>query len=176
MPFLNPDDIVREAQIREGMKVADFGSGAGFRVIPLARAVGREGKVYAIDIQKEMLEVVHAKIKDANLLHAETIQGDLEKPNGSHLKNDLLDHIVIANILFQVADKSAVAREAFRVLKPKGTTSVIEWEKMKGPLGPPIEHLADKTAVKDIFSSAGFTWEKEFYAGEHHYGLLFRKP
>lgn len=175
MSFLNPHDIVEHANIKEGMKVADFGSGAGFRAIPLAHAVGGSGRVYAFDIQKEMLEVVRSKAKSEHLLNIETLLADLEMPNGSHLKDNFLDHAVIANILFQIKDKAMIAKEAFRILKPKGTASVIEWDVTAGALGPPKEQLVDKMKVKELFISAGFSWEKEFYAGDHHYGLLFKK-
>lgn len=176
MAFLNPKDIIEHANIKEGMRIADFGSGSGFRTIAMAHAVGSSGRIYAIDIQKEMLSGVRARAKDNHLLNIETIWGDLENPHGSQLKDALLDHVVIANILFQVENKGAVAEETFRVLKQKGTASIIEWDAVAAPLGPPREYIIDKTKVKEIFTTAGFLWEKEFYAGEHHYGLLFKKP
>lgn len=176
MAFLNPQEITKYINIKEGMRVADFGSGSGFRTIPLAQAVGKSGRVYAFDIQKEMLEMVRGKAKNGHLLNVDTIWADLEVPEGSKLKADFLDHVIIANILFQVNDKEAVAKEAFRVLKPKGTASVIEWDTSAGVLGPPKEQLIDKMKAKEIFATAGFSWEKEFYTGEHHYGFIFKKP
>lgn len=176
MGFLNPQDIANHINIKEGMRVADFGSGSGFRTIPLAKAVGQSGRVYALDIQKEMLEVVRGKAKSGHLLNIDTIWADLEIPEGSKLKADFLDHVIIANILFQVNDKEAVAKEAFRVLKPKGAASIIEWDTSAGVLGPPKERLVDKMKAKEIFARAGFSWEKEFDTGERHYGFLFKKP
>lgn len=176
MGFLNPQEIIKHVNIQEGMRVADFGSGGGFRTIPLAEAVGKSGRVYAFDIQKEMLGVVRGKAKSNHLLNIDTIWADLEVPEGSKLKEGFLDIVVVANILFQVNDKEAIAKEAFRVLKPKGIASVIEWDTSAGVLGPPKEHLIDKMKAKEIFALAGFSWEKEFYAGEHHYGFLFKKP
>ncbi|PIR69558.1 MAG: hypothetical protein COU47_02275 [Candidatus Niyogibacteria bacterium CG10_big_fil_rev_8_21_14_0_10_46_36] len=173
--FLDPKDITKQANIKEGMIVADFGSGSGFRTIPIAHAVGRSGRVYALDIQKEMLEVVRGKAKADHLLNVYTIWADLESPNGSTLKDDYTDHVVVANILFQADDKDAVAKEAFRILKSKGTASVVEWDISAGVLGPPKEQLIDKAKTKEVFTAAGFIWDKEFYTGEHHYGLLFKK-
>lgn len=176
MAFLNPEDIIYQANIQEGMKVADFGCGAGYRVIPLAKAVGNSGRVYAFDIQKNMLEVVRGKARSEHLLNIETIWADLEATHGSQLASNLMDHVVIANILFQTNDKQGVAQEAFRILKQKGTASVIEWDINTPIASPPRNQRVDKQAAKDLFTAAGFSWEKEFYGGEHHYGLIFRKP
>lgn len=176
MAFLNPENIVQQAGIEEGMKVADFGCGSGYRTIPIARQVGNSGKVYAFDILKEMLEVVRGKARFEHLLNVEVIWADLETPRGSQLASGLMDRVIIANILFQTNNKEGVIQEAFRVLKPKGKACVIEWDITAPVTFPPREKRVDKTKTKELFTAAGFMWEKEFYAGDHHYGLIFKKP
>ena len=67
--FLEPDRIVKSFDLERGDYVADFGAGHGYFVIPLARTVGGDGKVYALDIQKEVLEIIRAKAKLEHLLN-----------------------------------------------------------------------------------------------------------
>lgn len=174
--FLHPERIVARFDLKPGDTVADFGAGAGFFTIPIARAVGSEGRVYAIDIQKESLEVVKAKARLEHLLNIEYVWGDLEAPGGSKIKDESADFVIISNILFQAEKRQEVLREAFRVLTGGGRCAVIEWDESKFSFGPPMELRVSKRTAQASALSVGFEQEKEFEAGTHHYGLLFRKP
>jgi len=176
MPFLNPEQIIQELKLNDGLLVADFGCGAGFYSIPAAKAVSSSGKIYALDIRKEMLDVVRSKSKQENLLNIETIWANLEELHGSRLKDRAVDRLIISNILFQVEKKNELIAEAYRVLKPRGLALVVEWEKGTSPSVPPAEHLISKERASELFTNSGFNLEKEFSAGDKHYGLLFRKP
>src|SRR3989338_10984793 len=120
MAFLNPEQAVKEFGLKPGMVAADFGCGAGYFSLALAKEVGSQGRVYAIDIQKEVLEVVRNRAKSRHCSNISTVLADLEIAGSSKLKNELADFVLIANILFQAEDKTAVVREARRILKPKG--------------------------------------------------------
>jgi len=97
--FVKPEEIVKVLDILPGMKVADFGAGAGFYTIPFAKKVGATGKVYALDIRKEALELIRSKSRELRLLNIETLLTDLEANDGSHLKDGSIDIIIISNIL-----------------------------------------------------------------------------
>lgn len=176
MPFLNPEEIIKEISLSEGMLVADFGSGAGFYSLPAARLVGSSGRVYALDIRKEMLEVVRSKAKQDYLLNIETIRANLEELHGSKLKDQSIDRVIISNILFQVENKNELTAECYRVLKPRGLALVVEWEKSAAVSIPAQNRLIEKNEALELFNSSGFMLEKEFSAGDRHYGLIFRKP
>lgn len=175
MAFVRPDDIIDNLNIHPGMKAADFGCGAGFYSLALAKRVGEKGKVYAMDIRKEMLQMVASKAKPEHLLNIETIWSDLETPQGSHLADKSVDFVIISNILFQVENKEIIVKEAARILKDEGLVALIEWEKENTPAGPPKEQRITKEEAKMLLGQNGFIEQKEFYAGEHHYGLLFKK-
>lgn len=173
--FLQPERIVARLDIRPGMVVADFGAGSGYFSIPAARKVGENGKVYAIDIQPHAVDLIRSKANLEHLRNIETIWADLERPQGSHLPDNAVDFVIVANILFQAEAKSEVFKEARRVLRTGGYLAVLEWDETPFPAGPPMTLRTPKAGVKRMAEEAGFELEKEFDAGSHHYGLLFKK-
>lgn len=162
--FLNPETVADEWDIRPGETVADFGSGSGFFSVVLAKRVGHAGKVYALDIRPEALEAVKSKAKLYRILNIEPIRVNLEANRGSGLKNETIDKVIISNLLFQAENKKSVAEEAYRILKSTGSAIVIEWKEK-----------VEKIEIKKLFEGIGFSLNKEFTAGSHHYGLIFKK-
>ena len=173
--FLEPARIVKYFDLKPGDHAADFGAGHGYFTIPMARAVGGDGKIYAIDIQKPVLDIIRSRAKLEHLLNIETVWADLDQPNGSKQKDQILDFVLIASILFQSENKENVVREAWRILRQNGRLAVIEWDETQAPLGPPLNLRIRKDAIKALAKQAGFETDREFEAGAHHYGLLFIK-
>ena len=173
--FVKPESIVKILDILPGMAVADFGAGAGFYTIPIAKRVGESGKVYAFDIRKETLEIIRSKAREARLFNIDALRADLEDKEGSHLKSGSVDMIMISNILFQTEDKKNLADESFRILKPGGKVVLVEWNEDKGCSGPPLADRVNRRDAEEIFLKCGFIFEKELNAGENHYGLVLKK-
>ena len=172
--FLNPDKVIEEFGIKKGVKIADFGCGAGYFTIPLARTVGEKGKIYASDVLKTALESVQGRAKVEGLLNIETTLSNLEVSGGSKLKDDFLDFVLLANILFQSSKKADIIKEAKRTLKKGGKIVIVEWQENQ-PMGPPEDFIISKKFVKDLAKKQGFKFEKEFPAGKHHWGMIFEK-
>ncbi|MBI2122348.1 MAG: methyltransferase domain-containing protein [Candidatus Sungbacteria bacterium] len=174
--FLSPEQVVRQFGLEKGDHVADFGSGHGYLTIPMARIVGGDGKIFALDIQKNSLDIIRSKARLEHLLNIETVRADLEEPRGSHIKAGYINFAVISNILFQVENKIALFEEAYRILHRGGKLAVIEWEgSLQSSLGPPLELRIAKDEASRLASEAGFKLISEFDGGTHHYGLLFIK-
>ncbi len=172
--FLRPQQVIKELNIKQGMKVADFGCGAGYFTIPLAKQVGEEGKIYALDVLKTALESVRGRAKQEGLLNIQTIWSDLEVPKGSKLEDQAVDLVLVANILFQSSKKADIVKEAKRVLKKGKQMVIIEWKKNQ-PMGPPEKLIIDKQSVQSIAEQQGFKFKKEFSASENHWGMVFEK-
>ncbi|MEK9175013.1 MAG: class I SAM-dependent methyltransferase [Patescibacteria group bacterium] len=173
--FLKPEDAIESWDVRPGDKIADFGCGAGFFTIPIAQRVGPQGMIYAIDVRQEALDATKTKIKLFRLSNINLIRADLESPRASGIKDEGIDKIIITNILFQADDKNAILREAFRVLKQNGTLFLIEWNE-DSKTGPVLPNKINRGDVEKLCRSIGFVMYKNFYAGSHHYGLIFKKP
>lgn len=173
---INPLEIVKRFQLKPGDAIADFGSGHGHFTVPLAQAVGNNGTVYAIDVQKEVLDIVRTKATFEHLLNIKFIVADLETPGASGMGDQTLDFALIANILFQLEQKEVLLREVYRILEPHGRLALIEWdEQSNSALGPPQEMRVRKAHIKGAAQEIGFEFQQEFNAGAFHYGLLFKK-
>jgi ubiquinone/menaquinone biosynthesis C-methylase UbiE len=173
--FSDPIKNVEQFTLKLGSSVADFGSGSGHYSMALAMAIGDKGKVYAVDIQKELLERLKNDANQKGIFNIEVIWGDVEKEGGSHIKSEFIDAVVISNLLFQVPQKEAVAKEALRILKKGGRLLLIDWSDSFGGLGPQNDAVVSKEKAKALFESVGFVIDREIQVGDHHYGLIFRK-
>ena len=172
---MDPQRIAGYFGVAEGMRIADFGSGAGYFTIELGKLVGEGGVVTAIDVMDSALETLRAKAKAEGLRNIETVRSNLEIPGGSGLGNDSQDMVLLANILFQNTDKAPIVAEAKRVLKPNGTLVVIDWQKGTSGFGPPDNLRTSPEEMSRLVVGNGFQFANEIDAGNFHFGLIFRK-
>ena len=173
--FLNPDMVINEFGLRQGMSVADFGSGAGYFTIIMAARVGREGRVYALDIMESALDSVREKARAVGLENVEAIRTDLEVVGSSGLSDQSQDMVLLANILFQSDKKAEIVREARRTLKDGGSLIIVDWKKGAGGFGPPDNLRTDEMAMHSLAVGEGLVFERAFDAGQFPFGIVFRK-
>jgi len=168
--FLNPLEILEKLNLRKSMVAADFGSGSGGWVIPLAKIL-EEGKIYAIDILDEPLSALRARVRMEKIFNIETRKADVEK--GVTLMSGSCDLVLMTNLLFECENKKNVLEEGKRVLKEGCNLLLVDWVK-DNPLTPEIEWL-DFDEIKKMAKELGLKLEKEFEAGAYHWGLIFSK-
>jgi len=173
--FIQPQKVLSQLDVKEGMTIADFGCGHGYFSIPVAKLVGAEGKVYAVDVLNEALEAVRSRSELENLTNIETIRGNLEAGNGSKIGDGVADMVLLHNVLFQSQKRAEIAREAKRVLKPGGFFEVVDWLPQKQAIGPQEGWRLSAEETRKLVEAEGFTFQKKFDAGEYHYGLIFIK-
>ena len=172
--FAHPPRNIAALEIQNGMSVADFGSGSGAYVLGMAERLHGAGHVYAVDVQRDLLRKVKNDAHRRGYNNVEVIWCDLERPRASKIADKKLDLVLISNLLFQVENKAAVLAEAWRVLKPTGRLAIIDWSESFGGMGPVKKEVVDKDAALALAHSTGFELSREFKAGKHHYGLIFR--
>jgi ubiquinone/menaquinone biosynthesis C-methylase UbiE len=172
--FLDPETILKQLDIRNNIQVADFGCGHGYFSIPLAKIVN-QGKVYALDVIEEALQAVQSQAQLEGISNIETIRCNLEILGSSKLADESIDLVLLANILFQSQKKSAILKEAKRVLKKGGELVLIEWI-AGASLAPKEGWLITKEEAQRLVEAEGMTLDRELEMDNQHYGLVFRKP
>lgn len=174
--LLNVLEIIKKLDIKESYVIADLGcGGAGHFVGPLARLTGKTGKVYALDVQKGVLEVVKGKMAQQNITNVEYVWSDLETYGAAAIPDGSCDLTFLVNVLFQNTDHAAILKESARFLRIGGRLVIIDWRHIASPFGPPQHIRVDPKKIKDLGFSLGLAWFDEFDAGPYHFGLVFRK-
>ena len=179
--FAHPRRNVAALGIQTGMRVADFGAGSGAYTLAIAAALEGTGRVYAIDVQRDLLRKITNEATRLGYQNVDVIWADLEAPRSSKLADASIDLVLISNLLFQVPDKLLVLREAQRIVKPSGRVIVIDWSDpaLSGSrgagIGPSKDDVVAKKIVLETAERAGLTLQREFAAGAHHYGLILVK-
>ena len=173
--FSDPKQNILQLGLMPGMSVADVGAGSGFYSIAAAKAVGEKGKVYAIDVQKDLLSRLKKEAGRLRIHNIEVVWGNAEKPQGIPLRENMIDAAVVANILFHTPDRETLIYETKRLLKPNGRVLFVEWVDSFGGMGPQPEYIISPDKAKSLFEQAGFVFERRMGAGAHHYGIIFSK-
>lgn len=175
--FSDPQKIIEYFPIFSGQKVADFGAGSGAYTFLLAEKVkgGTQGAVYAVEVQKNLVEQLSATAEKKGMSYVHPVWGDIESPKGSRLRDGSVNAVLVANTLFQVDHPGNVIKEARRVLGYEGVLIIIDWAESFGNIGPKQDHVISKDAAELLIAEHGFEIERSFNAGEHHYGFIARK-
>jgi ubiquinone/menaquinone biosynthesis C-methylase UbiE len=165
-----------ETLIKAGLKIndifIDIGCGIGYFSIPASIIIGNEGKVFALDTSKEMLEelkrrIYEKKIKNITPFLSESYKFPLESNVGTFA--------LISNVLHEVEDKISFLKETNRALLEEGTLCIIEWQKKETERGPPLEDRLSESEIKDLLEKTNFKLINSFPIGENFSAYISKK-
>ncbi len=171
--FSQPEVILEQLILRDNMRVADFGCGHGYFSLPLASLVN-QGKLYALDVVEEALQAVNSQAQLEGMTNIKTIHCNLEISGGSKLTENSIDLVLLANILFQSQEKSAILKEAKRVLRKSGQLVLIEWI-TGSSLAPKHGWFISKEEARKLIEAEGLILSQELTMDNQHYGMVFKK-
>lgn len=162
-----PTQMIQRSGIKEGMKVLDLGCGPGTFTTLVARAVGPSGKVYALDIQKDMLKQLERKLakpENRDIKNVELINSSAyELP----FEDNSLDLVYMVTVLPEIPDRNKALQQVKRVLKAGGLLAVTE-------LFPDPDYPWKSTTIK-FGTKAGFVVD-EVSGNFFNYTVRFKKP
>ena len=171
--FAHPGRNIEALQIQQGISVADFGAGSGHYTLLFAQAVGEAGRVYAVDVQADLLRRLKNEAQKKGYENVETILGDIARAHGTKLRSRCVDMVLMSNVLFQLEHPLKAFEEARRILKLDGRLIVIDWSDSFRSLGPAKRHVYRREQALQDAKAARFAFADDFAAGAHHYGLIF---
>jgi ubiquinone/menaquinone biosynthesis C-methylase UbiE len=168
--ILSVDKVLSAAGLKSGDVFLDAGCGDGYISIAASPLVGGEGKVYAIDVYPESIEIVKKDVQKKGIKNLEAIIADLtsEIP----LIDDSVDLCVMANVLHGFVENGELDKvlpEIKRVIKLGGIFSVVEFKKIEGLPGPPFEVRLNPQDVENVLIKYGFEVTETVEVGKYHY-------
>ena len=170
--YQRPDLIMDELQIDERSVVADLGAGGGWFTVRLARRVVN-GKVYAEDIQPQMLEATKRRVDWEGLRNVQTVLG---KPTDPGLPRESLDAVLIVDAYKELENPVVLLRNLKLSLKPDGRIGIVDFTREGGGPGPPMEDRVDPDRVIRDAEAAGLQLVSRPNFLRYHYMLVFERP
>lgn len=168
--WYNPDAVLQDLQ--EGMIFVDVGCGDGFFTILASKKVGKNGKVYAVDIDPVGIEKLKNKAKTKGLTNITTKVG---KAEDIVICKQCADFILYSMDLHDFGDTVKVLQNAKQMIKPTGHLIDLDWKKKDMQFGPPTTIRFSQDQAASLMSSSGFTVVNIQDAGPFHY-ILTAKP
>jgi ubiquinone/menaquinone biosynthesis C-methylase UbiE len=167
--YQKPHEVMEALAVREGEVIADVGAGSGYFTMHLARHVGPGGRVYAVDVNPDMIRHLHARIRDAGLLNVSPILAPPDDP----LLPQLVDRFLIVNVWHHVEDQAGYLAKMKNLLKPGGQVIMIDFQKRDLPVGPPVAMKIARDDLLRQMTSNGFRLEREHTFLPYQYFLVF---
>ncbi|MFC2121033.1 class I SAM-dependent methyltransferase, partial [Bacteroidota bacterium] len=151
-----PNKLFEEIGIKEGMVVADVGSGTGYITLRLSEKVGIGGKVYASDIDVHAIRLLENSISEKGLKNIETIIGTEKNPL---LPKAKIDFVIMVNTIHFIDNTKTFFSNITPCLKPNSTLIIVQWDaekmdcELKGWRGPNREQFTMRTTLKKIYDA-----------------------
>ena len=169
-----PDRVMSDLGMKPGTRVADIGCGEGYFALRLARAVGPQGLVYAVDINARALAALK-KQADQQLLTNVTVV--VSESTDTRLPVESVDVLLVSDVLHEVpeAQRLPLVQSAVRALKPGGFLYLIDYRKSRDVKFDPYEKLIPRDELVKICTDAGLRLDAEFHYLKYQVFLRFQK-
>lgn len=153
-----PQKVIESLQIRPGAVVADLGSGSGYFTFDLAKAVGPTGKVYAVDIDRDMTDLVTKRAKERG---ASNIAVILAKPDDPLLPTRGVDLILTVDAYHHIENRVSYFANLQKYLRPDGRIAIVEFDRRASFAGL-WGHYTPAEFIKREMDQAGYVLQREF--------------
>lgn len=143
-----PSKLHKALQFKPGMVVADIGAGSGYHSFRIANMVGAKGKVYAVDIQKEMLAIIRNRIKFYKIKNVVPVRGKVDDPK---LPKSAVDLVLMVDVYHEFSHPYEMTKKLIEALKPGGRLVFVEY-RMEDPKVPIllVHKMTKKQVLKEM--------------------------
>lgn len=174
-PFDRRDDILAAIAIQPGDAVADIGIGSGLFTLEFAKAVGGDGKVFAVDVQDYFLDHVRARVAEAKISNVAFVKAGQRAAN---LEPASVDVAFMCDVFHHVEYPKAYLASLFEAIKPGGRFIMIDFNAEPDVAEDWIvEHVrATPSEFKAEIEAAGFQFRKDHQTLEQNFFYEFAKP
>ena len=155
----NASDSFKQLKLTEGMAVCDLGCGNGYWTLPMARDVGKTGKVYAVDIQPEMLQKLRQRASRFDLSNIEPVLGKIDDPQ---IPVDSLDLLLMVDVYHEFSHPQSMLWEIRRALRPKGVVALLEYREEDPTVPIKQLHKMSKRQILKEYEANGFKLVREY--------------
>jgi len=149
-----PDTAVRLLKIPKGASVADIGAGSGYMTMLLSAAVGPNGRVFANDLQPQMIEMLRRRLEQKKITNVTLVQGDVDDPKLSTASVDLE---LMVDVYHELSQPQAMLRKLRAALRPDGRLVLLEYRKEDPAIPIKFEHKMSIQEAKMELEAEGFT-------------------
>jgi precorrin-6B methylase 2 len=167
-----PDVALDELRITKGSTVADIGAGAGYMTWRLAARVGPAGKVYANDIQPEMLQLLRKNMEQRKIANVETVLGTIDDPK---LPRGSVDLVLLVDVYHEFSEPQAMLRRIRESLRKDGRLVLLEYRAEDPAVPIRSEHKMTVAQVKAELEPEGYRLDRVSEALPRQHILIFRK-
>lgn len=167
-----PVKLLAALKLKPGMAVADIGAGSGYYTLRLADAVGPQGKVYAVDIQPEMLDLIQAKAKAKKVTNVVSALGTEQDPK---LPDGAVDLIVLVDVYHEFSHPFEMVTAMTKALKPGGRLVFVEF-RLEDPEVPiKLVHKMSERQVKKEMEPHPLKWVETVGTLPWQHVIVFEK-
>ena len=153
----DPDTAINVLKIARGSSVADIGAGSGYMTMKLSARVGPEGRVYANDIQPQMLQMLASRLANGKITNVVLIQGTIDDPK---LPDTSVDLEIMVDVYHELSQPQAMLRHLRAALKPGGRLVLVEYRKEDPSIPIKYEHKMTVAEARMEVEAEGFTLAK----------------
>jgi ubiquinone/menaquinone biosynthesis C-methylase UbiE len=148
-----------ELRLKPGMNVCDMGAGNGYHAIPMAEKVSPDGKVYAVDVQPEMIEMLKGRLVGQKITNIVPIVGLYHDPN---LPEKSCDLILLVDVYHEFSHPVHMLAAMRKALKPGGAVVLVEFRSEDDSVPIKPEHKMSKAQINKELTANGYKLAREF--------------
>jgi ubiquinone/menaquinone biosynthesis C-methylase UbiE len=172
--LIDSDTLRSALPLTPGAVVIDLACGRGVYSLFLSEFVGQTGLIYAVDLWKEGILLLEGQIQEKGITNIMTLVADAGRQ--IDIEDNSADICLMATVLHDFAESvqaDTVLKKIKTLLKPGGCLAIIEFKKIQGPPGPPLNIRLSEAAVEKMVTPHGFVKKETADMGKHTYLKTF---